>query len=197
MKIVSLPVSSDRFIAAVIMTASVLVLAGCSSTSSAVPAARTTPLVSPPSSTAATPLPSSPADSAEKEAIAAYVAMWQDTAAAATTSDWQSPRITQHATGDAALVISKALYTDHLNGVVSKGAPNDNPRVISVQPPADPNTIMISDCGDSTNWLQYTTNGQPFGSPGGHRQITAEVKKQPGRAWKVTRFAVEALGSCE
>lgn len=125
------------------------------------------------------------------------MAMWQDMAAAATTSDWQSPRITQHATGDAVLVISKALYTDHLNEVVSKGAPKDNPRVTSAQPPGEPTTVMISDCGDSTNWLQYRTNGQPFGSPGGHRQITAEVKQQPGGAWKVTRFAVEALGSCD
>ena len=32
--------------------------------------------------------------------------------------------------------------------------------------------------------------------PGGRRSITAEVKKQPDGTWKVTRFAVEAVGSC-
>ncbi|MBV9143683.1 MAG: hypothetical protein JO115_22660 [Pseudonocardiales bacterium] len=122
--------------------------------------------------------------------------MWQDMAAAATTSDWQSPRIRQHATGDALLVISKSLYTDHLNGVVTKGAPTDSPMASSVDSPSAPITVMISDCGDSSNWLKYR-NGQLFDdTPGGRRSITAEVKKQPGGSWKVTRFAVESLGSC-
>lgn len=138
---------------------------------------------------------SSPADAATKAAVAAYLGMWHDMATAATTSDWQSPQLGQHATGDALLVISKSLYTDHLNGVVTKGAPTNNPTVSSVNPPPNPTTIMLTDCGDSSNWLKYR-NSQLFDTPGGRRSITAEVKKQPDGSWKATRFAVEALGSC-
>lgn len=144
----------------------------------------------PPPTLAAPPM-SSPADAA----VVAYVGMWHDMAAAATTSDWQSPRLGQHATGDALLVISKSLYTDHLNGMVTKGTPTNNPTVSSVDPPHNPTTITITDCGDSSNWLKYK-NGQLFDTPGGRRSINAEVKKQPDGSWKVTRFAVEALGSC-
>lgn len=181
---------------AVLVAASTLVVAGCSSVPSSISGG--TPRVAG-SSGAPTPgtAPSvvSPADTARQQATAAYLGMWQDMATAATTSDWQSPRIGQHATGDALLVISKSLYTDHLNGVVTKGAPTDSPTVSSVDPPSAPTTVVIDDCGDSSNWLKYR-NGQLFDTPGGRRSITAEVKKQPDGSWKVTRFAVEALGSC-
>jgi hypothetical protein len=148
-----------------------------------------------PSSTWAAPPASSPVMVATKAAIAAYGGMWQDMAAAARTSDWQSSWIGRHASGDALLVISKSLYTDHLNGVVTRGAPAESPTVSSVDPPHDPTTVMINDCGDSSTWLKYR-NGQLFDTPGGRRAITAEVNKQPDGSWKVTRFAVEALGSC-
>ncbi len=148
--------------------------------------------------TTASPSPTSAADTARQQAIAAYLGMWQDMAAAATTSDWQSPQLAQHATGAALQVISGSLYTDHRNGFVTKGAPENNPTVSSADPPDDPTTVLISDCGDSTNWLKYRAdNGQPVGGePGGRRSITAEVKKQPDGVWRVTRFAVQAVGTC-
>jgi hypothetical protein len=119
-------------------------------------------------------------------------------AQAATTSDWQSPLLAQHATGDALSVMSRGLYADHLNGLVSKGEPKDSPKVTSVAPSANPTGVMISDCGDSTHWLQYRKdNGRLADStPGGRRAITAEVKRQSDGSWKVARFAVEGLGTC-
>jgi hypothetical protein len=127
----------------------------------------------------------------------AYTGMWQAMAKAGETADWQSPEVAKYATGDALGVINRSLYTDHLNGVVSKGAPVTSPKVTEEKPPSKPTTIMISDCGDSTNWLKYKKDGSPFtDSPGGHRAITAEVKKQADGSWKVTRFAVERVGTC-
>jgi hypothetical protein len=123
--------------------------------------------------------------------------MWQQMAKADETADWQSPVLAKYATGDALGVINRSLYTDHLNGVVSKGAPTLNPHVTTVDPANDPTTVMISDCGDSTKWLKYKTDGSPANdSPGGRRSITAEVKRQTDGSWRVTRFAVEGLGSC-
>lgn len=128
--------------------------------------------------------------------MAAYAGMWRQMAKAGETSDWQSPELAKYATGDALGVINRSLYTDHLNGVVSKGAPTNNPQVSQADPANNPTTIMISDCSDSSNWLKYK-NGQLLNdTPGGRRSITAEVKKQQDGTWRVTRFAVEGVGSC-
>lgn len=138
----------------------------------------------------------SPADLAGQEATTAYTGMWQAMAKAGETADWQSAELAKYATGDALGVINRSLYTDHRNGVVSKGRPTNNPEVSSAEPPDNPATIMIADCSDSSDWLKYK-DGQPLDdTPGGRRSITAEVKKQQDGTWRVTRFAVQGVGSC-
>ncbi|MGP4083866.1 hypothetical protein [Streptomyces sp. KR55] len=119
-------------------------------------------------------------------------------AEAGETSNWRSPRLTQYATGDALSAITRGLYADHKNGLVSKGRPKNSPKVTEVDPAKNPTTVMISDCGDSTHWLHYraATGKLADDEPGGYRAITAEVKAQADGQWKVTRFAVEGIGSC-
>lgn len=179
-----------------VLVATGLVAAAC--TSSAAPVTTPTPGVS--ASVTSGPAPSltaSAADRARQAAIAAYLRMWHDMAVAGTTSNWQDPRLGQYATGDALQVITKSLYTDHLNGVVTKGSPKNSPQVSSMHPPSDPATVTIKDCGDDSGWLKYKTDGQLLNDvPGGHRSITAQAKKQPDGSWKVTDFAVEGVGSC-
>ncbi|MFM9442595.1 hypothetical protein [Streptomyces acidiscabies] len=167
---------------------------GCSATGTTGP----TPSRRPTTASAPTSAPvSSPADTARSQATSAYVGMWRDVAEAARTSDWKSPTLARYATGEALSVISRSMYADHRNGLVAKGAPKNYPKVISVEPSARPTTVMISDCGDSTDWLKYRkdTGELADDTPGGRRAITAEVKTAAG-GWKVTRFAVEAVGSC-
>ncbi|KAA2246002.1 hypothetical protein F0L68_40915, partial [Solihabitans fulvus] len=60
--------------------------------------------------------PLSIGDRAKQDALAAYRGMWQDFVAAGTTSDWQTPRRGQHATGIALTNMSRSLYADHYNG---------------------------------------------------------------------------------
>jgi hypothetical protein len=124
--------------------------------------------------------------------------MWSDFAMAGHTSDWQSPSLSQHATAYALQVIQKSLYTDHQNGVITKGAPVDAPAVKSVSPVTDPTVVLISDCGDSSHWLKYDAKTGKLvpGSPGGRQAITAEVRKQSDGSWKVDQFAVEGTGTC-
>ncbi|WP_218639565.1 hypothetical protein [Streptomyces acidiscabies] len=80
---------------------------------------------------------------------------------------------------------------------MTKGAPKNYPKVISAEPPDSPTRVMVSDCGDSTNWLKYRKDTGELADDtlGGRRAITAEVKKDAG-GWKVARFAVEAVGTC-
>ncbi|MFK0111639.1 hypothetical protein [Streptomyces sp. NPDC091217] len=118
-------------------------------------------------------------------------------AEAAKTSDWDSPTLARHATGEALSAITRGMYADHLNGLVTKGEPKNAPKVSSATPMQDPTTVMISDCGDSAHWLKYRKDNGKLADdkPGGRQAITAEVRKLNG-AWKVARFAVEAVGSC-
>lgn len=140
----------------------------------------------------------SPADMASEKALTAYTGMWDDMVQAAKTSDWEDPQLGRHATKDALRVITGSLYADHKNGVITKGKLTYAPEVTSVKPKGDPATVMISDCGDSSNALKYRKkDGTRAGDAGGgRRQITAEVKLQDDGEWRVTRFAVEELGSC-
>ncbi|MFI9452525.1 hypothetical protein [Amycolatopsis sp. NPDC052450] len=168
-------------------------LSACSSDDSATPASATPAPSIAPSTTAA-----SPADVAKQKATAAYLDMWSDMAEAATTSDWQTPKLAQNATGEALQTISRSLYADHYNGLVTKGQPVNHPKPASVEPLDNPTSVTLTDCGDSTNWLKYRAdNGQPANDGlSGRRQIEALVKKAVDGSWKVTTFAVHEVGSC-
>lgn len=177
-----------------------LLIAGCSATGSTGPKSQggnRTPAGSANESASGSSPSASSVAIARSQAKAAYLGMWRDMAQAGTTSDWNSPKLAQYATGTALSAISRGMYADHLNGLVTKGVPKNDPKVSSSAPAANPTTVMISDCGDSTRWLKYRKDNGKLadGKPGGRQAITAEVKNVNG-AWKVTRFAVEAVGSC-
>lgn len=137
-------------------------------------------------------------DRVEQEALAAYRGMWQDFAAAGATSDWRSPMLGRYATGVALTNLSRGLYADHYNGLVSKGEPILNPRVVSVNPPQDPTRVVITDCGDSTHWLKYrAANGRLVNDkPGGRRLINAIVERASDGSWKVSDYGVHEIGTC-
>lgn len=173
----------------------VLMMASCAAQSATPPSG--TPSLSSP--TWAAPPASSPADVATKAAVAAYVAMWQAMARAGETSDWQAPELGHYATGEALATIVRSLYADHLDEVVTRGAPRNSPVVRSAEPADAPRKVLIEDCGDSTYWLKYhqgTDRPAGTGSGGGRRFVTAEVLRQLDGAWLVSRFAVQGLSTC-
>jgi len=178
----------------VVSTAFALGACGAGNTSSAQP--RTT--TSTPGSATASTKATSPADAAKQQAMTAYLGMWNDFVSAAATSDWQSRKLGQYATGLALSTLSRGLYADHSNHLVSRGAPTHNTQESSVDPPANPTTVTVTDCSDSTKALKYRTdNGQLANdSPGGRRLINATVQKQSDGSWKVSDFGVQGLGTC-
>lgn len=153
---------------------------------------------SPRATSTTSPTTTSPAEKAKRAALSAYRGMWQDFAAAGTTSDWQSSSLGQHATGIALNKMSRSLYADHVNGLVTKGKPILNPHVSSVDSLGKPRKIIVTDCGDSTHWLKYhAENGKPADSkPGGRQLINAVVEKQADGSWKVSDYGVHGVGTC-
>ncbi|WP_237774728.1 hypothetical protein [Actinosynnema sp. ALI-1.44] len=137
-------------------------------------------------------------DKAKQDALTSYRGMWQDFVAAGTTSDWQSPKLGRYATGIALTNMSRALYADHYNGLVTKGEPTYEPSVSSVDPPDNPNKIVITDCSDDSRWLKYkaATGQLANDTPGGRHLINAIVQKQADGSWKVSEYGVHEVGTC-
>jgi hypothetical protein len=191
-------VSGRRARAVLGLGATLVILAACSS-------GTTTPSSGAPQPTGQAPTTSAPSttalsvvDKAKQDALASYRGMWQDFVAAGTTSDWQSPKLGRYATGIALTNMSRALYADHYNGLVTKGEPTYEPAVSSVDPADNPNKIVITDCSDDSRWLKYkASTGQPANdTPGGRHLINAIVLKQADGSWKVSEYGVHEVGTC-
>ncbi|MEU7314896.1 hypothetical protein [Streptomyces sp. NPDC007083] len=75
---------------------------------------------------------------------------------------------------------------------VVKGTPRPHPEVVSVKG----GTVVIRDCVDGTDWLNYKLNGEPEDdNPGSHFKADATVKRSDG-AWRVSRLYMHESGSC-
>jgi hypothetical protein len=134
---------------------------------------------------------------ARKQAVAAYNEMWQDMAAASETADYQSPRLADHAAGDALSLLVRGVYTNKAHGIVVKGTLNTDPSVTDATPPDSPSNVSIRDCFDATKWLEYdaTTGALKDDEPGGRHLTTATVELNAG-TWKVTQLSVGGLNTC-
>jgi hypothetical protein len=179
-----------------IATLAVLVIAaaGCQAT--------TTPQPTPtPDAAAATgtpsPAASPPHTSAEQQALAAYRGMWHAYVEATHVADPAHPDLPRYATGDALDILVDGLEVMASNGLASRGDVVLDPRVTDLVPPDDPTTAAIDDCVDTSGTELYRTSGEPYqDSPGGPRRAQATVEND-GDGWKVTRFALYEVGSCD
>lgn len=183
---------------AVASAVSLVVLVACSSgNSTSPPSGPSSPVEAPPAtSSPSTSLPAG--DKVRTEALAAYLGMWKDFAAAGVTSDWQSAALGQHATGIALTNLTRGLYADRSNGLVTKGEATHDAKVMTTEPADKPIKIIVTDCSDSAKALKYRAdNGQPADdTSGGRRLINGQVDLQADGSWKVTDFAVHEVGSC-
>lgn len=177
--------------ARVVTILGVVAVTSCSAGNTTTPSNPTTS--SPPTNVA--PLPAPP----ERKAVDAYLAMWREMAAAGEMSNSEAPGLAAYATGDALVVIKNSLAEDNRKGLITKGSPKNDPQVTNVDRVGGVVTVVkIRDCGDDSGWLKYRrgTNDPADGQGGGRRSILAEVKVQPDGSWRVTRFAVQGVGSC-
>lgn len=166
-------------------------LAGCTSGGSAKKPTGTPSPVSPSASPSLTP-----AGAAERDALTAYRGMWNAFVAAGKVSDPDAPDVRKYASDQALRLIVNALYTNREQKKVILGDLKIDPKVTAVSPSADPTTATISDCVDSTKWLEYKKSGGLVDNvPGGKHSTTATVKQTNG-VWKVSSFFLEDAGTC-
>jgi len=127
--------------------AGALVLAaGCSASSGhADKPASSNPASSPPRASTS---PSPTAAQAARSALAAYDGMRRQMQAAGVAANWQDPGLARYASGTALNTLVSGLHNDHNGGLVIKGTLVIHPQVISEQPAANPEQVVISDCTD-------------------------------------------------
>jgi hypothetical protein len=144
------------------------------------------------SSTSTTQTPTGAAASA----LSAYRGMWGDMVNASLTSDYQSPLLPEHASGQALSVLVQGLAKNQAQGIVIKGEPVLHPQITSLTPIGSPTQATISDCLDDSHWLQYkATGGLTDNTPGGRHAASAIVAEN-GDTWKVTQLAVQVTDTC-
>jgi hypothetical protein len=179
-------------LAALLVLAAALGLGACGSGAATSPSTTTT---GPVATTPVTPTTLTKA-SVSQQVISAYGTMWADLVVAATTSDFQSPLLAQHATGGALTLLVQGLARDQLHGIVTKGVTTHHPTVTSLSPARDPTRAVVSDCFDDSRWIEYTTDGKRAkNNPGGKRATTADLVKKDA-VWKVSQLTIEGTGSC-
>jgi hypothetical protein len=131
-------------------------------------------------------------DAEHAEAIAVYRLWWRDLAAVSAMPDPDSPKLNDHAMGGALELMKHGLKAAQENEVVTKGAPRPDPEVAS----ASRDKVVIRDCVDGTDWLQYKLNGELKNDvPGSHFKADATVRRIEG-VWKVSDLYMHEAGSC-
>jgi hypothetical protein len=152
-----------------------------------------------PSLSAPSPVTGSPDPAATgRSALDAYRGMWRAYQQALTTSDPSDAGLAQYATGSALSYLQQGVRSVKDQGLAQVGAMSLSPRVTGFSPASAPTDTEVTDCLDSSqSHLVRTGPGPAYSdSPGGHRRVSATVRKQADGGWKVTDFGVQAVGSC-
>jgi hypothetical protein len=126
----------------------------------------------------------------------AYLGMWQAYVVASRTADYQAPSLDHYAAGAALSVLTHGLYQNHQQGIVTRGQPTFDPAVKMVRASGgDTAEAEVTDCADSSRWLDYRSGKPVGGQPQGRRRIIAQLQPLNG-VWKVTYLNVGKAGTC-
>jgi hypothetical protein len=162
-----------------------LLAAGCSDRSGAGELAEDEPGDSASVSQSPSPSPTDPA-------VGAYVAMWEDTAVASHTSDVDHPRLDDHATGEALMVLEFVMQGHAEKDHVARGGPKHDVTVVQ----SSDSRRELNDCMDQTNWMMYDKNGELVDNvPGSHTLVDATVERR-AEGWIVTDLIMHGSATC-
>ena len=165
-------------------------LAGCASST---PGSQSTVL---PDRTVSAPTATAAAGDPRVLARQAYLGMWQAFTTASRTADYQYPSLDRYAAGAALTLLTRGLYQNYREGIVTRGTPSHSVAVTMAKTSLGTPEAKVTDCSDTSGSGTYYKSGKPAagGSPG-RQAIYAQVQPFDG-TWKVTSLVVEKTGSC-
>lgn len=183
-------------VAVVLLLVVLLAGGGCSAAApERVDAPSTPPVLRAPS-----PSPPDPVSAAAQAALAAYAGMWAayDEAGRAPQADPDHPALAQFVTRDALEGLRTGLGRLRERGLVFEGGyALTAPEVVDLDPPDAPTRAEVEDCLDSRDWVVVRADGGEYDDePGGRRAVFADIELGEDGVWRVTGFALRAVGTC-
>jgi hypothetical protein len=169
-----------------------LVLAACSGDSGAEEAAAPTSTAPGTTVTTTSPTTTTAADPRKAAVLADYRAFWDDMIAVGATANWRSPRLDDHATGNA-LASAQATYRSlNQRGLVARGTVKVRAKVLSIKG----STATVYDCNSTSKFLAYDakTGELRDRSSGRSNGKTVTLVRRNG-TWKVANSVTE-VGKC-
>lgn len=149
---------------------------------------------------APSPSPEDPVEAARSAALAAYTGMWRayDQAGRAPAADPDDPALAEVTSGDALEGLMTALGRLRDQGLVFEGTHElTATELVELSPTDAPTSAKIEDCLDESDWKVVRADGGEYeDEPGGRRAVFADVELGDDGLWRVTGFALRAVGTC-
>lgn len=139
-------------------------------------------------------------EAARAAALAAFAGMWRayDQAGLAPAADPDDPVLAEVTAGDALEGLMTALGKLRNQGLVFEGTYElTATEVVELSPEEAPTAAQIEDCLNSSEWVVVRADGGEYeDEPGGRRAVFADIEKGDDGVWRVTGFALRAVGTC-
>jgi hypothetical protein len=151
------------------------------------PAAARSPTSAPPATT-----PATTTVAVATVVLADYRAFWDDMVAVGKTANWRSPRIDDHATGQALAEAQATFRSLKSRGLVARGTVKVDAKVLSIKG----RTAVVYDCNSTSNFLAYdAATGELRDKSSGRSNGKTVTMLLQGRTWKVAKTVTE-VGRC-
>ncbi|MFE2326054.1 hypothetical protein ACFXD5_19365 [Streptomyces sp. NPDC059385] len=176
--------------AAAIAATIAVVTTGCTKAPKAPPAT---------SSPSASPSPSADPQEAEKTAaLGVYRAFWDASLKAYSTGSMKNTGMESVGTDKAYAKVQATQIYYRDNGFVMTGAPILSPKVSALDTAAEPPKASITDCIDSTNYIQVEKeSGKPVGTlDKNRRHVATYTALKIGGAWQIRDFEISRDQLC-
>ncbi|WP_406469874.1 hypothetical protein [Streptomyces sp. NBC_01615] len=181
-------VRTRKHATALLLTGSLLALAGCSDSDK-----NASPSTSSPTQTSGSPSPSSTADAEDAAVIATYTSSWTAQTEAYSKASSAGTDLKKNTTLRALFDIEHDLEVMRKAGQVTTGKPVINPKVVKVTDAKIP-TATVTDCVDTTHWTLIDKASKKKVSLPTSRLIkyvsTATLEKW-GTKWMVTKLTAQ------
>ncbi|NUS15646.1 MAG: hypothetical protein HOY69_30345 [Streptomyces sp.] len=149
-----------------------------------------------PQTSSASPTPDRTAE-AEAQAVTAYESMWRTAVQVYASGDLTNPDLPKYAIDKALanIKVTALYYQDH--GMSVTGQPALSPKVTSVSFAKQLHTANVTDCVDSTHYVQvYKATGKAVPRSGSFRHVVTALVVDNGSSWVVSDFTIQRDRTC-
>jgi hypothetical protein len=168
---------------AVVLVVAVLAVAGCGRDGDGEAAAAST-TAAPTTTTAPATTTTRNRQATDAAVLAAYRAYWDDVVAVGKTANWQSPRLAEHATGQALETLRVHFRTMKRVGLIDLGTVQLRPKVASLRG----RTAVVEDCIDVSRFLLHDADTrQPREQPDLKPDRGVATLTLTSDGWKVSK----------